>query len=58
VVSTGNWRFFAVFRCCAQVSLRQIGNKPGTGGSTGVAYLQSTLNKRFFPELWEVRSQL
>lgn len=36
---------------------RQIGNKPGTGGSTGVAYLQSTLNKRFFPELWEVRSQ-
>ncbi len=37
---------------------RQIGNKPGTGGSTGVAYLQSTLNKRFFPELWEVRSQL
>ncbi len=37
---------------------RQIGNKPGTGGSTGVAYLESTLNKRFFPELWEVRSQL
>jgi len=37
---------------------RQIGNKPGTGGSTGVAYLQSTLDKRFFPELWEVRSQL
>jgi tryptophan 2,3-dioxygenase len=37
---------------------RQIGDKPGTGGSTGVAYLQSTLNKRFFPELWEVRSQL
>lgn len=37
---------------------RQIGNKPGTGGSTGVAYLQSTLNKRFFPELWEIRSQL
>lgn len=37
---------------------RQIGNKPGTGGSTGVSYLQSTLNKRFFPELWEVRSQL
>ncbi len=36
---------------------RQIGNKPGTGGSSGVAYLQATLNKRFFPELWEVRSQ-
>lgn len=37
---------------------RQIGNKPGTGGSTGVSYLQSTLGKRFFPELWEIRSQL
>ena len=37
---------------------RQIGDKPGTGGSTGVRYLRSTLGKRFFPELWEVRSQL
>src|ERR1700737_2642071 len=37
---------------------RQIGDKPGTGGSTGVRYLQSTLGKRFFPEFWEVRSQL
>jgi tryptophan 2,3-dioxygenase len=37
---------------------RQIGDKPGTGGSTGVRYLQTTLNKRFFPELWQVRSQL
>jgi tryptophan 2,3-dioxygenase len=37
---------------------RQIGDKPGTGGSTGVRYLQSTLGKRFFPELWGVRSQL
>ncbi len=37
---------------------RQIGRKPGTGGSTGVAYLRSTLTKRFFPELWAVRSEL
>lgn len=37
---------------------RQIGSKRGTGGSTGVSYLRSTLDKRFFPELWEVRSQL
>ena len=37
---------------------RQIGGKPGTGGSTGVEYLRSTLEKRFFPELWEVRSEL
>ena len=37
---------------------RQIGDKPGTGGSTGVSYLQTTLGKRFFPDLWQVRSQL
>ena len=37
---------------------RMIGMKPGTGGSLGVSYLQSTLKRRFFPELWEVRTVL
>jgi tryptophan 2,3-dioxygenase len=37
---------------------RQIGGKSGTGGSTGAQYLRTTLDKRFYPELWEVRSQL
>jgi len=37
---------------------RIIGNKRGTGGSSGVAYLRSTLDKRFFPELWGLRSHL
>lgn len=37
---------------------RMIGAKPGTGGSEGVAYLRGTLDRRFFPELWEVRSHL
>jgi len=37
---------------------RMIGMKPGTGGSLGVAYLQTTLQRRFFPELWEVRTVL
>ncbi len=37
---------------------RMIGMKPGTGGSLGVAYLQKTLDKKFFPELWEVRTLL
>ncbi len=37
---------------------RQIGSKTGTGGSSGARYLRSTLGKRFYPELWEVRSQL
>ena len=37
---------------------RMIGSKMGTGGSLGVAYLATTLNRKFFPELWEVRTQL
>ena len=37
---------------------RQIGAKTGTGGSTGAQYLRTTLDKRFYPELWEVRSRL
>jgi tryptophan 2,3-dioxygenase len=37
---------------------RQIGSKTGTGGSSGAQYLRSTLGKRFFPDLWEVRSKL
>ena len=37
---------------------RIIGNKPGTGGSAGAAYLRSTLDKRVFPELWSLRTAL
>jgi tryptophan 2,3-dioxygenase len=37
---------------------RIIGAKRGTGGTAGVAYLQSTLGKRAFPELWSLRTQL
>lgn len=37
---------------------RMIGNKRGTGGSSGAEYLSGTLVHRFFPELWEVRTQL
>jgi tryptophan 2,3-dioxygenase len=37
---------------------RQIGSKPGTGGSSGAQYLRTTLDKRFYPDLWEVRSRL
>jgi tryptophan 2,3-dioxygenase len=35
---------------------RVIGFKTGTGGSEGVQYLRSTLNKRCFPDLWKVRT--
>ena len=37
---------------------RMIGSKPGTGGSEGVAYLRKTTDRKFFPELWELRSYL
>lgn len=37
---------------------RQIGTKSGTGGSAGSPYLRTTLDKRFYPELWELRSHL
>jgi tryptophan 2,3-dioxygenase len=37
---------------------RMIGGKKGTGGSLGAAYLAKTLDYRFFPELWEVRTLL
>jgi tryptophan 2,3-dioxygenase len=37
---------------------RIIGNKRGTGGSAGAPYLRSTLDKRVFPELWSLRTDL
>ena len=37
---------------------RIIGNKRGTGGSAGASYLRSTLEKRIFPELWSLRTDL
>jgi tryptophan 2,3-dioxygenase len=37
---------------------RMVGAKRGTGGSEGVGYLRKTLDKKFFPELWEARTYL
>ena len=37
---------------------RIIGNKRGTGGSAGAPYLRATLEKRLFPELWSLRTDL
>ena len=37
---------------------RTIGKKPGTGGSSGVDYLRSTLFHPAFAELWAIRNQL
>jgi tryptophan 2,3-dioxygenase len=37
---------------------RIIGAKPGTGGSSGVSYLKKALDLRFYPELWDVRTEI
>ncbi len=36
---------------------RTIGTKKGTGGSDGVAYLQKTLHRAIFPDLWAIRAK-
>ena len=51
--STARWRFGHVL-----MAAREIGSRPGTGGSRGVEYLRTTLDSRFYPALWEVRNEL
>ncbi len=47
------WRYRHV-----QMVRRMIGELSGTGGSSGAKYLQSTLSKTIFPEIWDVRNHL
>jgi tryptophan 2,3-dioxygenase len=47
------WRFHHTL-----MAAREIGSRPGTGGSRGVEYLRGTVDQRFFPQLWEVRVRL
>lgn len=49
LVSMWRWRHVLMVE-------RQIGAKIGTGGSAGAAYLRSTMEKRFYPDLWDMRS--
>ena len=37
---------------------RIIGYKPGTGGSSGVGFLKQVLDRTFFPELFDVRTEI
>jgi aminocarboxymuconate-semialdehyde decarboxylase len=41
-----------------QLVERVIGIRMGTGGTPGSSYLKLTLDKKFFPELWEARTLL
>jgi tryptophan 2,3-dioxygenase len=45
-----DWRYHHI-----AIVERIIGNKRGTGGSTGAAYLRATLREPMFPDLWRVR---
>jgi len=47
------WRYRHV-----KLTERTIGNKVGTGGSSGVEFLKSTLFKPVFPDLWAIRHLL
>lgn len=37
---------------------RIIGQKKGTGGSSGVGYLKKVIDHYFFPELWDLRTEI
>ncbi|HEY6578197.1 MAG TPA: tryptophan 2,3-dioxygenase family protein [Rhizomicrobium sp.] len=37
---------------------RILGAGPGTGGTSGVSYLKKALDLRFYPELWDVRTEI
>ena len=47
------WRYRHV-----QMVRRTIGDKRGTGGSSGAGYLAGTLLQPAFPDLWSVRTEL
>jgi tryptophan 2,3-dioxygenase len=55
-ISEEFWQLSAVH---VQIAERTIGQRPGTGGTTGVQYLAEGLeNAKAFPELWAVRTRL
>nr|VFK42316.1 MAG: Tryptophan 2,3-dioxygenase [Candidatus Kentron sp. SD]VFK48214.1 MAG: Tryptophan 2,3-dioxygenase [Candidatus Kentron sp. SD]VFK79814.1 MAG: Tryptophan 2,3-dioxygenase [Candidatus Kentron sp. SD] len=47
------WRYRHI-----KVAERIIGNKPGTGDTSGAEYLKRTLFQPVFPDLWEIRHQM
>ncbi|MGI9232134.1 MAG: tryptophan 2,3-dioxygenase [Woeseiaceae bacterium] len=48
-----NWRFKHMYTV-----QRIIGNRRGTGGSSGVPFLKKAIETSFFPELFSIRSEL
>jgi len=55
-ISEQFWQLCAVH---VQIAERTIGQRPGTGGTSGAAYLAEVLETaKAFPELWAVRTRL
>ena len=54
-ISEGFWLLTAAH---VRIAERTIGQRPGTGGTSGVAYLALALERKAFPELWDVRTRL
>jgi tryptophan 2,3-dioxygenase len=54
-ISEGFWLLTAAH---VRVAERTIGQRPGTGGTSGVEYLAEALKTKAFPELWAVRTRL
>ena len=54
-ISEGFWLLTAAH---VRIAERTIGQKPGTGGTSGVEYLARALETKAFPELWDVRTRL
>lgn len=54
-VSECFWQLSAVH---VQMVERTIGQRPGTGGTSGADYLAQALQTKAFPELWDVRTRL
>jgi tryptophan 2,3-dioxygenase len=55
-ISEEFWQLCAVH---VQIAERTIGQRPGTGGTTGVSYLAEMLQgAKAFPDLWNVRTRL
>ena len=57
LVDIGSQQQFWRFHHMSTVE-RIIGQRMGTGGSTGVNYLKKVVNQPFFPELWTLRTKL
>ncbi|WP_260284060.1 tryptophan 2,3-dioxygenase [Peribacillus aracenensis] len=57
LVDIGSQQQFWRFNHMSTVE-RIIGNKKGTGGSSGISYLKKVVEQPFFPELWTLRTKL